>query len=239
MKAIWYVAAALTCAATLAQAPRVESRAATQRASGNSPATQPAKAAAEQSPVLLCPVTNQPVDKAQMTRFRGKWVYFANAEARQKFEADPLEYADGVQAQWAADKPLRIQVACPVTGEPPDPDIYVGTGADTICFASAAAKQKWLADKTSYEKNLPECFTYQTACGTCTGEIDPKVKRVLEGQAYYFCCNGCAGHFEKDPSKYTPQIKAQIETNRRAFESRSSSQPAKPAAQPGAARQPG
>ncbi|MEW6251600.1 MAG: hypothetical protein AB1716_13210, partial [Planctomycetota bacterium] len=95
-------------------------------------------------PALLCPVTNAPIDPAHATRFRGRWVYFASHEALEKFTADPLEYAEGVQAQWAANQPLRAQVRCPVTGQPPSPDIYTGLGEDAVFFASPEAREKWL-----------------------------------------------------------------------------------------------
>jgi YHS domain-containing protein len=186
---------------------------------GKSPTTQPVSAPPK-SPdqPVLCPVTGKPIDRAIVTRFRGKWVYFANDEARAKFEKDPYEYADKLQDQWAADKPLRVQVKCPVTGERPAPDIYVGQGDDAIFFASDDAKQKWVKDSAPYQKRLEsDCYTFQTGCATCGGPINPAASREIDGHTVYLCCDGCATELTKDKSGYLKQVDEQIRVNRAAW----------------------
>ena len=186
---------------------------------GKNAGTQPTSAAARgQDQPVLCPVTGKPIDRAVVTRFRGKWVYFANDEARAKFEQHPYEYADKVQEQWAADKPLRVQIKCPVTGERPAPDVYVGQGAEAIFFASEDARQKWVKDSAPYQKPLEsDGYTFQTGCGTCGGPLNPAASHEIDGRTVYFCCDGCATALAQDKAGYLKQVDEQIRANRAAW----------------------
>jgi hypothetical protein len=182
---------------------------------GKFPATQPAtgpSAEMKDQLAVLCPVTGQPVDRACATRFHNRWVYCANKDALQKFQADPLEYADKLQAQWEADKPIRVQVKCPVTGKPPG-EYYVGLGEDAIFFASADAKQRWLEDRTKFEQKLAECYTYQSGCGLCGMSINPAIRREVDDTTVFFCCDGCAGGFAKDREANLKHVRRQVEAN--------------------------
>jgi YHS domain-containing protein len=191
---------------------------------GKPAATQPAAAGkgaaatAPASPAVLCPVTGKPIDRSCVTRFRGKWVYCANPDAVKEFEKDPYKYSDGVQAQWAADKPLRVQVKCPVTGERPNPEIFVGQGVDAIFFASDDARQKWLKDSQPFQKRLEaQCYAYQTECPVGGGAIDPAVSRTVDDRIVYFCCDGCAAEFAKNKAEYLKQVDEQIRANKTAW----------------------
>jgi YHS domain-containing protein len=180
---------------------------------GKSATTQPAAKAQ-----VLCPVTNKPIDRNIVTRYHNRWVYFADADALQKFEKDPTQYAEGTKAQWEADKPLRVQVKCPVTGEKPNPDVYVGKGDDAVFFATDEAKQKWLKDSQPYQKRLDEdCYTYQTICIVGAGVIDPGVARDVDGKTVYFCCPACIDPFLKDKAKLLKEVDDQTKANRTAF----------------------
>lgn len=185
------------------------------------PAQEPAeiKAAATQ-PEILCPVTNKPVDRDQVTRFRGKWVYFASKQARQKFEADPYSYVDGLRKQWEADKPLRVQVKCPVTGKVPSNEIYLGKGRDAIFFATPKARTAWEQQPEKYADHLAGCYTFQTGCAFCGGDIKPDATREYHGRTLYFCCQGCPTGFMKNPAFYLAKVDEQIASNKRAWEQR-------------------
>ena len=180
------------------------------------PTTQPAMqpAPVKDGPVL-CPVTNQPVDRKIVTRFRGKWVYFATPDALKKFEADPDKYAEGVQAQWAATKPLRIQVKCPVTGERANPEFFTGQGEDAIYFSSADAKAKWEKDSKPFEKRLEaDCYTFQTICPVSGNVIDPASSKTVGDRTVYFCCDGCLPEFTKNQAEYMKNVDEQVRTNK-------------------------
>jgi YHS domain-containing protein len=169
--------------------------------------------AAAKAETLHCPVTGEPVQREFVTRFRGKWVYFASAAARDKFTSDPYTYADAVREQWAANPPLRVQVRCPVTGDPPAANIYIGTGDDAVFFATEAARTKWEKDPRAYAERLAErCYTFQTGCGLCGRDIKPAASRTLGEMTVYFCCDGCADMFLKGGDVAT--VKEQIVENR-------------------------
>ena len=178
--------------------------------------TQPAAAAL----VVRCPVSGRPVDRACVTRFRHRWVYCADQSALQKFLEDPYEYAEGVRAQWEADKPLRVQVRCPVTGQVPQSTIYVGVGEDAIYFATEAARDKWQADPAAWRNKLDACYTFQTGCATCGMTINPGVTRTVDGRTVYFCCEGCPAEFDRDPQPHLRRIDEQVRANEAAWKQR-------------------
>ena len=48
----------------------------------------------------------------------------------------------------------------------------------------------------------------QTECPVMGGKIDKKVFVDYKGKRIYFCCQGCADEFKKDPSKYLKKMEA-------------------------------
>lgn len=175
-----------------------------------------AQEASTETPVL-CPVTGKPIDRAVFARFRGKRVYFADKSCVEKFLADPSEYAEALKAQWKALTPLRVQVACPVTGEPIDKQFFVETPERDIYFASAEAKAKWEASAEKFADKLDSCYSFQTHCGTCPGEYNPQVFEEHDGRRIYFCCPGCRGVFQKDPAKFMKDYEAGVAANEAAW----------------------
>ena len=182
------------------------------------PANAGSQPAAVTTPPVLCPVTGKPIDRECVERFRGRWVYFASAEAAKKFLDDPYEYADGVTAQWEADKPLRVQVKCPVTGEAVDPNIFTGKGQTAIYFANKDALARWEKDDKPFLKRLiKDCYTFQTGCATCGMPIKPQVMHTIDGHELYFCCEGCAGGFEQDKATHLKRVKDLVTANEAAW----------------------
>lgn len=167
------------------------------------PASEPretAPPAAAKSVAILCPVSGKPIDRKVVVRFRDRWVYCATPADLEKFKADPLEYAEGVTTQWEADPILRLQVRCPVTGDPPASTIYVGLGDDAVFFATEDAKKRWEADSKPFQAKLAECFTFQTVCPVSEMAVSPTAKREADGKAVYFRCPHCAGEFDNAPA---------------------------------------
>jgi hypothetical protein len=199
---------------------------ATACSAGAQPAGQPAtrpeppttQATLVQRKPVLCPVTGKPVDFDCVTRFRGHWVYFVDNAARDQFLAKPGDYTDGLRAQLEVYLPVRVQIKCPVTGQLPDPAIYIGQGDDAVFFATPAARDAWQKDNQPYADRLKsECYTFQTTCATCGGDINPAVKRDLDGHTLYFCCAGCAAHADQDNAEALQRADRQIKDNERAF----------------------
>jgi YHS domain-containing protein len=204
------ILAILMATSALAQQAPASKAATTQPAAHSQPAGDAA---------IECPVTHKPVDRGICARFRSRWVYFATDDARQKFEKDPLEFAEGVQKQWEADKQLRVQVVCPVTGQAPNSDIYIGLGLSAVYFATPEAKEAWVTDATGYRKVLAkDGYSYQTGCATCGMPIDPRVSKYAGTQKLFFCCEGCAKGFEKDKAACVKRVDEQVAANQAAWE---------------------
>ena len=192
---------------------------------GAESAAQPAgtgekTSAVQGTPEPLCPVTGKPIDRSVYTRFRGKRVYFSSKDCIEKFLADPGKYATALKQQWKLMRPLRVQVACPVTGGPIDKRFFVATPEVDIFFASADAKAAWLKDPKPYQDKLDACFTFQTGCGTCGGDILPQAFIDFEGRRIYFCCLGCGREFQKEPQEFLKALDDQIAANEAAWKAR-------------------
>lgn len=181
------------------------------------PATRPASMPTVAAKPILCPVTGKPIDRRLTEHFRTKWVYFATVEAVEKFKKDPYEFVEGVLAQWEADKPLRVQVRCPVTGKPIDSGIYAGQGLEAIYFASDDARQKWLQNRKPFADKLADCYTFQTGCGLCGGDISPAVLRDIDGHTVYFCCVGCVDGFAKNKAENLKRVDEEIKAHEAAW----------------------
>lgn len=188
------------------------------------PATQPADEP-------LCPVTGEKIDRQVSVQFRGRKVYFASAAARDKFNADPYAYADAVKRQWHALRPLRLQVACPVTGQPVDPAVSAERPADAaalddapLYFASEDARAAWLKDPKAFDTRLATCYTFQTICPCGFSEAKPNISLKVGDRTIYFCCTGCRAGFEHDPPDLK-KLDEQIQASQAAWEARQRSEP--------------
>ncbi len=166
----------------------------------------------------LCPVTGKPIDRQFFTEFRGKRVYFADAAARDKFTQDPYEFADGVQKQWEVLRPLRVQVRCPVTGQPVDTKLASTQGEQTIYFATPEAKVAYDKEPPRYAAQLEECYTFQTLCPCGHGEIRPDVSAPYKGKTVYFCCPGCRASLESKLDEVAEAMETRTAANQRKWQ---------------------
>ena len=167
--------------------------------------TQPAK-----GPQLpLCPVTGEPIDFSFKTMTDDGPVYFASDEAIKKFNGDPEPYGAKVTEQRAAlAKLARVQVNCPVTGNPIDGKTFIYTEGQGIYFCCQNCPPKYHPAK--YRANLAASYTYQTRCPVDDEKIDAGLYADLPGgQRVYFCCKGCDERFLKDPAKCAANLAAQ------------------------------
>jgi YHS domain-containing protein len=188
--------------------------------------SHPALAPAAKSQVsALCPVDHRSVNAGVFSRFRGKRVYFCGSACRERFDRAPDDFADALRAQWAALKPLRVQVKCPVTGRPIDRSVFVEAADSDLYFADAAARAAWVRDPAQYAERLDACFTFQTTCGTCENEPRAGVWREFGGRTVYFCCPGCMERMKQDPAAFLPTIEKQVAANEAAWRARSESAP--------------
>jgi YHS domain-containing protein len=170
-------------------------------------------------PPALCPVTKKPIDRTIATLYHDKWVYFASKEAQATFQKNPNDYLEGVKEQLLANPVLRVQIKCPVTKNPPKPNIYVGAGEDAICFATEDAKASWQREATPEQRRFleAECYTFQSRCGTCSMDIKPESTLKVDGKTVYFCCDGCAKKFEEQLAANLKKVDEQITANQKAY----------------------
>ncbi|MCA9415840.1 MAG: hypothetical protein KC917_06205, partial [Candidatus Omnitrophica bacterium] len=138
-------------------------------------------------------------------------VYFCCGNCCAEFAKDPAKYAEGVEKQRAHLASLtKIQVACPVSGKPVDPNVTKEFDGQTIAFCCTNCCAEYSKDPAKFAKDLVGSFTYQTLCPVSGKPIDPTVSfELAAGQRVYFCCGNCCAEFAKDPAKYADKVKEQ------------------------------
>jgi len=179
------------------------------------PATQPSQTS--DAAWALCPVTGLPASRDCYVYYRGKRVYLSDPAARERFEAEPGDYADGVRAQWERLRPLRTQVRCPVSGGLLDQRYFVEGRDERIYFSSAEARDAWQKEPQRFTGQLQSCYVFQTLCTCGHGEIDPTVAAEFKGRTIYFCCPGCRAAFEREPARFLKQLDEQMAANEKAW----------------------
>lgn len=182
------------------------------------PAASASQPASDTASPVLCPVTSRPIDRRYALRFRGRMVYCASADAVAELRRDPEVFADQIRAQWEALRPSRVQVRCPVTGRPVEARFFADSPAGEVYFASADARDQWLADESRFAARLGECYSFQTRCLMCDENIDPAISAEIDGRTVFFGCQGCIEPFQKDRSANLKRLDEQIAANRRTFE---------------------
>jgi YHS domain-containing protein len=138
-------------------------------------------------------------------------VYFSSSEALDKFQGDPRRYAGKTAAQREALRKLpRVQVTCPVTGNPIDGRTTIVSGGKAVDFCCRHCPAKYESEPGRYAARLEASHTYQTRCPLSGDPIDPTDYVDLStGQRVYFCCSGDAKKFLRDPAKYTDELREQ------------------------------
>ncbi len=98
---------------------------------------------------------------------------------------------------------------CPVMDEPIDFTVSTATDDGPVFFCCEGCIKKYnknpekYAEKTAAQRAaLKDRPKIQVACPITKKAIDPKVSIEHEGQKIAFCCKGCVGKFQSDPSKY-------------------------------------
>lgn len=173
--------------------------------------------------VMCVVMTDKPIDKKHHVKYQGKEVYFCCARCKAKFEKDPTPYEEAVKAQWAAMKPLRVQVKCPNDDKPVDKAVFVkNKDYDEIHFCCKDCKAAWDKDSKAMRARLDSCFTYQTECPVEGGPIDPTASTEYQGKTIYLCCADCIDKFKADPAKYLGKVDALILANKAAQQERES-----------------
>ncbi len=168
--------------------------------------------AEEKGPQLpLCPVMDDPVDFNIKTMTDEGPVYFCCARCIKKYEKDPQKYTEKVATQRAQlQKRSRVQVNCPLSGEPIDRKVFTEQDGKKVYFCCDDCKGKYENEPARYAAKLEASYTYQTRCPVLGREINPTAFTDLPtGERIYFCCPGCDTKLLADPEKYAPKLEEQ------------------------------
>lgn len=152
-----------------------------------------------------CPVTGDPIVLSVKTMTDDGPVYFSSEEARDAFRADSSKYAAKAAAQQdALKKAPRVQVSCPVTGNPIDGKTVVLVRDKVVDFCCGRCVPKYdSADNDeaalkAYDAKLEASYTYQTNCPVSGDAINPTVyAEIGDDLRVYFCCAGDRDAFMK------------------------------------------
>jgi len=166
------------------------------------------KAAAE---LPKCPVMKrQTANLAVRGMTEAGPVYFCCPRCKGRFDAEPAKFtAAAAEQEKVLKKVPRVQIACPVSGEPTK-DVTTEHDGAKVSFCCAGCKEKFEKEPAKYAAKLAASYTYQTHCPVMGEEIDPAVSLDLgEGRKIYFCCESCIEKFKKEPGKYAEKLAAQ------------------------------
>ncbi len=158
-----------------------------------------------------CPVMGEPINLAVSTPTDDGPVFFCCKGCISKYNAKPGKFTKQVAEQRKAmEKLAKVQVTCPVTGEPVDPDVSIEADGNKVSFCCKGCVKKYQADPKKYAAKLVNSYTYQTTCPVMGEEIDPKSFTTLaSGERVYLCCKGCDKKLKANPEKYLSKLTAQ------------------------------
>ena len=165
----------------------------------------------------ICPVSGGPAKEENSLEYHGKKVYFCCKNCPNAFKADTKKYAAKANYQLAETGQV-VQVACPISGKPCNPDVTSDVGGVTVGFCCNGCKGK--ADKAGDEVlallfgDLAKGYTLQTACPVSGKPIKTDKFVEHDGKKVYFCCNGCPAAFTADPAKFVSKLPQFSETDK-------------------------
>jgi len=170
-----------------------------------------ARAESKGGPLPRCPIMDEPIDFSVSTDTADGPVYFCCAGCIKKYNATPKKFAKLVATQRSMlAKRDKVQVKCPVSGEPTDPKITATHNGETVSFCCKSCAKKFTADPAKYKAGLASAYTYQTKCPVMGGTVVPDAMSVLPtGETVYYCCGGCDKKFMGNIAKYAPKLAEQ------------------------------
>ena len=166
---------------------------------------------AEKSAQPLCPVMDKPIDFGISVMTDDGPVYFCCPRCIGKIKEDPKKYAEKVakQREALAATP-KVQVACPVSGKPVDPKVFIEQDGKKVFFCCKDCIEGYKKEPAKYAGKLAGCYTYQTKCPVSGEEVSPTASLAIDGgPTVYFCCKNCIAKFEADPAQYCPKLAEQ------------------------------
>jgi len=170
-----------------------------------------AKAKADKPAFPQCPVMGDPVDFSVKTMTKEGPIYFCCPKCVEKYKRSPAKYAKKVAMQRKVVAALpKVQVSCPLSGEPLDPKSYTEYKGKKVSFCCQKCLAKFKKSPEKFAAKLAASYTYQTKCPVSGEAIDPAASvKTTDGKTAYFCCNKCKAKFQKNPGKFIEKLEAQ------------------------------
>lgn len=138
-----------------------------------------------------CPVCGKPVDRDFSVTHEGQKVYFASRRCIETFKNTPESYLVEVYLEVY---PQQVQVKCPVTGNPIDPQVFTEFKGRRIYYCCTSCDRRFRADPDRYTAALTAAFTRQVHCPV-TGELVDLNVRLSPTSPVLLCCKGCVSKF--------------------------------------------
>ncbi|MCI0741146.1 MAG: hypothetical protein L0Y72_19040 [Gemmataceae bacterium] len=155
-----------------------------------------------------CVVSGKPALEDKFVEQDGKKIYFCCENCPKAYEKDPEKFVAKVHHQWAKTDQI-VQVACPFTGEPMNPEQSVDVDRVTVHFCCEDCKGK--AEKEAdllalIFADIEKGFTLQNLCPVSGKPIKADKVAEHDGKKVYFCCDNCPKAFAKEPDKYIAKL---------------------------------
>jgi len=168
-------------------------------------------ARAAENALPTCPITGEAIDFNVKTMTEDGPAFFCCKKCIGAFEKDPAKFASAMAAQREAlAKRDRVQVACPVTGEPVNAEVSVDYNGRKVSFCCKHCVAKFQADPEKFNAKLAASYTYQTKCPISGEGISPTTSAVLpSGDHIYTCCKKCASKIADAAEKVATSLAAQ------------------------------
>lgn len=174
-------------------------------------AAEPAPKQPAPHELVKCPVCAAQANLAVSLATDDVPVFFCRKECREGYEKDASRHADAVAAQRVATAALpKVQVLCPVDGNPCSRKFALTAGEATIHFCGEACRAKYETDPAAFKSGLAGSYTWQTKCPVMSKTISPKWStKLVGGETVYFCCGRCPAPYAKNPQRYASALTTQ------------------------------
>ena len=154
-----------------------------------------------------CPVMGEPVNFLVSTPTPDGPVFFCCPRCIEKYKAAPEDFASKVDEQRdALSKLAKVQVICPVSGEPVDPKRFIERDSGRVYFCCGKCIASYEENPDRYREALANAYTYQTVCPVKGDQVNPNVFIETRAGRIYLCCKPCEQKLVSQPDRYLPNL---------------------------------
>lgn len=155
-----------------------------------------------------CPVGGGPVNFAHRESTPDGPVFLCCEHCVERFHAEPEAFEEAIADQREALNSLPgVQVACPVSSDPIDPEVYWDSPDGRVCFCSPECRDRFAEGSERFRSGLADSYWYQTSCPVDDTPISPRVAVTLPtGETIYLCSEQCRDKFTHDSATYAARL---------------------------------